>query len=246
MPRGRERTSNAGRSSRSNDATTPVRGRPISPVAIWHDGPTVSQANLEGHDSHGTQRVLLVGGAASARRWVELALRETEFRSVGEAEDAAEAVALSTTLKPHVFLIEAAGVGPVTAMRDRNVSSPMVLMTPSPQRGFNENAREAGAQGTLVRTGSVQALLAVLRRVARGDESFDPRHPQRPPGQRELSPRERDVLRLVARGATNREIAGELGLGQETVKTLLARSCAKLGVHRRRDAAIAARGLGLL
>jgi DNA-binding CsgD family transcriptional regulator len=54
------------------------------------------------------------------------------------------------------------------------------------------------------------------------------------------------VLGLVARGATNREIAGELGVGEETVKTLLARSSAKLGVHGRSETATAARGLGLL
>jgi DNA-binding NarL/FixJ family response regulator len=190
--------------------------------------------------------VLLVGGAASARRWVELALRETEFCPVGKAEDVAEAVALSATLRPHVLLIEATGAGPVTEIRGRNVSSPMVLMTPSPRRGFNENAREAGAQGTLLRTGSVQALLAVLRRVARGDEWFDPRHPRRPAGFGSLAPRERDILRLVARGATNREIARQLGIGEETVKTLLARSSKKLGVHGRADAATAAHALGLL
>jgi DNA-binding CsgD family transcriptional regulator len=53
-------------------------------------------------------------------------------------------------------------------------------------------------------------------------------------------------LRLVAQGDTNREIASELGISDQTVKTLVARSCAKLGVRRRGDAVAAARGLGLL
>jgi ATP/maltotriose-dependent transcriptional regulator MalT len=53
-------------------------------------------------------------------------------------------------------------------------------------------------------------------------------------------------LRLVAEGNTNREIASELGISDQTVKTLVARSSAKLGVRRRGDAVAAARGLGLL
>jgi len=82
--------------------------------------------------------------------------------------------------------------------------------------------------------------------VLRGESSFDAGHPQRPAGRSALSRREREVLRLVGRGATNREIAKELEIGDQTVKTLLARSCAKLGVNRRGDAFAAARWLGLL
>lgn len=61
-----------------------------------------------------------------------------------------------------------------------------------------------------------------------------------------LSRRERDVLGLVAAGATNSEIAAELGIGEATVKTLLARVYAKLGVRRRAEAVAAAHERGLL
>jgi DNA-binding CsgD family transcriptional regulator len=61
-----------------------------------------------------------------------------------------------------------------------------------------------------------------------------------------LSPREREVLELVAAGATNREVAAALGLGDETVKTLLSRTFAKLGVRRRAEAVSAAHARGLL
>jgi DNA-binding NarL/FixJ family response regulator len=183
-----------------------------------------------------------------ARDWIEAALRGTEFR-IADAASSDDAVALAAAHAPSLLIVDvgdAASTSVVRELRSAGVEAPALVMTVSPARGLNEDARGAGAQGTILKTGRIAELLDALRAVAKGGESFDPRHPQRPPGQRALSPRERDVLRLVARGATNREIAGELGVGQETVKTLLARSCAKLGVRQRREAAIAARGLGLL
>jgi DNA-binding NarL/FixJ family response regulator len=119
-------------------------------------------------------------------------------------------------------------------------------MTANPERGFNEIAREAGAQGSVLKTGSVDDVLDALRAVADGGEAFDERHPPRAPGRAALSPREREVLRLVARGATNREVAEELGVQAETVKTLIARIFAKLGVRRRAEAVSEAHNRGLL
>jgi DNA-binding NarL/FixJ family response regulator len=180
------------------------------------------------------------------RGWVKLALRDSEFRIAGEAASAEETARLAAELEPDLLLIDATGVTVVTEVRAHGVSVPTVLMTAGPERGFNENAREAGAQGTVLNTGRITELLASLRAVSRGEHSFDPRHPRRPSGQSSLSGREREVLRLVAQGDTNREIASELGISDQTVKTLVARSCAKLGVRRRGDAVAAARGLGLL
>ena len=77
---------------------------------------------------------------------------------------------------------------------------------------------------------SVVARPAALRTVAEGGHAFDPRHPKGAPGRAALSPREREVLRLVAGGATNREVAAALQVGGETVKTLVARTFVKLGV----------------
>ena len=191
-------------------------------------------------------RVLLVGGESSLRGWVKLSLRDSEFRIAGEAASAEETARLAAELEPDLLLIDATGVTVVSEVRAHGVSVPALLMTASPERGFNENAREAGAQGTVLSTGSIAELLATLRAVSRGEPSFDARHPRRPLGQSSLSGREREVLRLVAEGNTNREIASELGISDQTVKTLVARSSAKLGVRRRGDAVAAARGLGLL
>jgi DNA-binding NarL/FixJ family response regulator len=194
--------------------------------------------------------VLLVGNDSLVRDWVHSALRDTEFLVAGETASDDEALGLISQHRPDVLLVDcdgaALGTMFVSELRARGIETPALLMKTTPERGFSENARAAGAQGTILKTGSIGKLLAALRAVVQGELSFDPRHPQRPPDQSKLSPRERDVLRRVARGATNREIAGELGIGDETVKTLLARSCAKLGVRRRDEAARAAHGLGLL
>ena len=174
--------------------------------------------------------MLLAGDQSTLRAWVRLALAQTELRVAGEAASAEETARLAAELEPGVLLIEATGLELLGELRARGVSVPVVLISSTPERAFNENAREAGAQGTVLATGSVRALVTALRAV----------------GKSALTRREQDVLRLVGRGATNREIAHELEIGDQTVKTLLARSCAKLGVSRRGDAFAAARGLGLL
>ena len=119
-------------------------------------------------------------------------------------------------------------------------------MTANVERGFNEIAREGGAQGTVLKTGKAEDILAALRMAYGGEQAFDGRHPRRPPGRAALSPREREILRLVAAGATNLEIAAALEIGSETVKTLVARTFSKLGVRRRAEAVSIAHGKGLL
>jgi DNA-binding NarL/FixJ family response regulator len=195
--------------------------------------------------------VLVVEDDSMVRGWVRLCLEQTEFRLVGEAESAEQAVDLAKRRRPQILLVDYRlpdGVGTqlVRDLRRLGLATPAVLMTANLEQGLNELAREAGAQGAVLKSGSVAELLGALRTVVAGGESFDVRHPRRRSGEAALSPREREVLRRVAAGATNREIASELGVGDETVKTLLARTFAKLGVHRRAEAVSAAHNLGLL
>jgi two-component system, NarL family, nitrate/nitrite response regulator NarL len=119
-------------------------------------------------------------------------------------------------------------------------------MTANAENGFNESVRDAAAQGTVLKTGSVETLLETLRRAATGTTSFDIRHPRRDARRAALSPREREAMRLVAAGATNPQIADQLGVGRETVKTLLSRAFAKLGTTRRAEAVSEAHRQGLL
>jgi DNA-binding NarL/FixJ family response regulator len=188
---------------------------------------------------------------AMVRGWVELALRGSEFRVAGLADKAAEAADLVRRRAPDLLLVDyrlpdQTGTELVRELRRLAIATPAVLMTANPEIGFNELARDAGAQGSVLKTGNTAELVGALRAVAKGQQAFDQRHPPRHPARAALSPREREVLRMVAAGATNKEIAQVLGIGPATVKTLLMRTFAKLGARRRAEAVSAAHDLGLL
>jgi len=195
--------------------------------------------------------LLLVEDDAMVTGWVRLALEDSDIRVAGVASSAAEALAL--TERRHIDLLlvdyrlpDGRGTELVRDLRRRGIAAPAVLMTANEEGGFNEAARESGAQGTVLKTGSAHELVEALRRVREGGAAYDARHPPRQKGRGALSPREREVLRLVAEGSTNQQIAQQLGVGSETVKTLLARVFGKLGVRRRAEAVSAAHELGLL
>jgi DNA-binding NarL/FixJ family response regulator len=195
--------------------------------------------------------LLLVEDDAMVTGWVRLALEDSNIRLAGVAGSASEALALAERRHVDVLLVDyrlpdGRGTELVRDLRRRGIPAPAVLMTANEEQGFNEAAREAGAQGTVLKTGSADQLVQAVRSVCSGEEAYDPRHPPRPAGRAALSPREREVIQLVAAGSTNQQIAEELGVGSETVKTLLARTFAKLGVRRRAEAVSAAHELGLL
>ena len=198
-----------------------------------------------------TVAVLLVEDDAMVRSWVRMSLEGTEFRIAAEASSAAEAIELVPRRVPDVLLVDyrlpdQIGTEFLRSLRRSGHETPAVLMTANAERGFNELAREAGAQGTSMKTGRAEELLNALRLVSAGGTAYDVRHPLRPAGRAALSPREREVIGLVAAGATNREIAEKLDVGAETVKTLLARTFAKLGVKKRAEAVAVAHELGIL
>jgi two-component system, NarL family, nitrate/nitrite response regulator NarL len=195
--------------------------------------------------------VLLVDDDAMVRSWVRMALETSEFRVVAEAENGSEVEALLETWPVALLLVDyrlpdGTGTELVRALRLRGIDTPAVLMTANAENGFNESVRDAAAQGTVLKTGSVETLLEALRRAATGTTSFDIRHPRRDARRAALSPREREAMRLVAAGATNPQIADQLGVGRETVKTLLSRAFAKLGTTRRAEAVSEAHRQGLL
>lgn len=195
--------------------------------------------------------VLLIDDDAMVRSWVRMALEGTEFRVVAEAESGAEVDALLERWPVTVLLVDyrlpdCTGTELVRTLRLRGIETPAILMTANPERGFNESVRDAAAQGSVLKTGSADDLIAALRRAVDGGTQFDVRHPRRDAQRAALSPREREALRLVAAGATNPEIASSLGVGRETVKTLLSRAFAKLGANRRAEAVSEAHRQGVL
>lgn len=195
--------------------------------------------------------IVVVEDDAIVRSWVRLSLRGSEFRVAAEAATAADARELAS-FAPDVWLIDyrlpdQPGTVLIRELRHGGESAPAVLVTANVVRGLNETVRQAGGQGTVLKTGSPAELLAALRSVAAGQLSFDARHPTARMGDGGvLSPREREVLSLVGDGATNTDIARTLGIGSETVKTLLRRAFVKLGVSRRAQAVAAAHERGIL
>jgi len=129
-----------------------------------------------------TGLVLVVDDDAMVRRWAELSLVGSEFRLAGEASSIAEAVEVAERCAPDLLLVDfrlpdGVGTDLVRALRLRNVRAPALLMTATRSEGLNEAALEAGAQGTVLKTGSPDELLAALRAVAGGERTFDSRHP---------------------------------------------------------------------
>lgn len=198
-----------------------------------------------------TVRLLLVEDDAMVRGWMRLTLQGSEFRVVAETASAAEAVDLCARCHPQLLLVDhrlgnGSGTELVRGLRHSGQDVPAVLMTANAEAGFNELARDAGAQGTTLKTGRADELLRTLRLVAARHSAFDSRFPRRSREPAALTPREREVLRLIAAGGTNREIAESLGIAPATVKTLLARTFVKLDVHRRAEAVAIAHKKGIL
>jgi DNA-binding NarL/FixJ family response regulator len=195
--------------------------------------------------------VLVVEDDSIVRDWLRTAFRGTEFRVAGEAATSAEALEMAARRHADLLLVDhrldtELGTDLVRSLRKEGNAAPAVLMTADPLRGLNETAREAGIQGSIVKTADREQLLAVLRSVLEGRGYYDPAHPKRRDGEAALAPRERDVIRLVAAGKTNKEAARELGIGEESVKTMLERAYTKLGAHRRAEAVLEARRRGIV
>ena len=171
---------------------------------------------------------------------------------VGAAVDGEDALRLAEQTQPDVVLMDLSmpGTDGVEATRRLARVSPgsrVVVLT-----SFSENERivaalEAGAVGYLLKDVEPDELLRGVRAAARGDAPFSPRAARvlLPRTGHDLSPRERDVLRLVAEGLPNKTIARRLGISEKTVKAHLTSVFTTLGVTDRTSAALWAQRNGL-
>jgi DNA-binding NarL/FixJ family response regulator len=191
-------------------------------------------------------------------------LEEEGFPVVGEAESAAEAVSMAAERKPAVVLMDlempgGSGIEATRRLAERSPDSRVVVLTVSAEEADVVEAVQAGACGYLLKDASVAEIAAGVQAAVEGDSLLSPRvtadlldrvreapAPRPLPGEPKLTERERDVLRLVSQGRGNLEIAKELGISEQTVKTHVSSLLEKLGVHNRIQAAVYAVRNGLV
>lgn len=183
-----------------------------------------------------------------------------EFRVLGEAADGVEGVDMAVRLDPDVVLMDlrmpgGGGVAAIGELTRRGVRSKVLVLTTYDTDSDTLPAIEAGATGYLLKDAPRDELFTAVRAAADGRTVLSPAVASRlisrvrapvAPGHEALSAREREVLGLVARGTSNREIAAELFISEATVKTHLTHVFAKLGAKDRAAAVAVAYERGIL
>ena len=216
----------------------------------------------------GIIKVLLVDDEALVRAGFRMILEaQDDIEVTGEADDGRPAVQEAVRLRPDVVLmdIRMKEMDGVTATREilsrANVPTKVVVLTTFDADEYVYEALRAGASAFLLKDAPPEQLVAAVRIAAQGEallhpsitrrliEDFAQRPPRRegpPPELEELTERELGVLRLVAKGLSNAEIAKELFLGEATVKSHMAHLLNKLGLRDRVQAVVTAYETGLV
>jgi DNA-binding NarL/FixJ family response regulator len=205
-------------------------------------------------------RIVVADDHPLFREGVVNTLRATDdIVVVGEAADAPSALALVQQQLPDVVLLDIAMPGGgIRAAADIATAAPatkIVMLTVSEDEDDLLAAMKAGAKGYLLKGVSARELTDVLRSVQAGDVYVAPAlawgllremsQPRQKDPLGELTPREREVLELLATGLTNQEIAARLGLAEKTIKHHMTNILAKLQVRSRVEAALLAQRAGI-
>jgi two-component system response regulator NreC len=205
----------------------------------------------------GAVRLLLVDDHAVVREGLR-ALLEREPDLVVVAEAATVAAAVATDVEADVvvadlMLPDAQGPEVVSAIRARHPHAAVVVLTVVDEPSLVRSAIATGAAGYLLKEVATTELVSAIRSVSRGGSYLLPslgvslaRSGPDEPAVPSLSPTERDVLRLLAEGHTNREIAAKLFLSRRTIESYRSRLATKLGVRTRAELVRSARALGII
>ncbi|MDP9311352.1 MAG: response regulator transcription factor [Chloroflexota bacterium] len=204
-------------------------------------------------------RVVLADDHSVVRKGVrEFLEEEPDIDVIGEASDGLQAVELAVTLQPDVVVMDIkmpqlSGVDATKRIRSVAPKVRVLALTAYDDDPYVFGLLEAGAGGYVLKTAESRELVRAIRAVAAGQSALDPaiasrlvtRVGQHPPGGESLTDRELEVLRLAARGLTNKQIGHDLDISDRTVQNHLANIYAKLGVASRTEAVTAGLQRGL-
>jgi two-component system, NarL family, response regulator NreC len=208
---------------------------------------TSGPAELDAPQQSQPIRVILADDHAMVRRTMRLLLddeRDIDVR--GEAADISAAIRHVHQHAPQVLVLDlrlpnGSTIETIRRLREQMPRTEIVVLTMEDSPQFARQALDAGAVGFVLKDRADSELVAAVRLAARGEEYVSPRVSaglealQRVAGTGELSPREIEIVRLIALGFTSREIAMKLHLSRRTVETHRSRIHAKLGLTTRAE-----------
>ena len=211
-------------------------------------------------DSRSRLRVLIVDDHALFRRGLQMVLaQEPDVEVVGEASDGSEAVEKAKTLKPDIVLMDVrmprrSGIEAAGDIRDALPGAKILMLTISDEEADLYESIKAGASGYLLKEISIEEVADAIRSVWAGQSRISPSMAskllsefaaisQRAGDRRELAAakltdREMQVLRLVAQGLNNKDIAEQLFISENTVKNHIRNILDKLHLHSRMEAVV--------
>jgi DNA-binding NarL/FixJ family response regulator len=171
----------------------------------------------------------------------------------GEAGDGTVAIEQIVALKPDVAVVDLSmpgksGLEITTELQSRVPSVKVLILTMHERAAYAKELINAGARGYGLKHANQQEFLQAIHTVAKGELYIDPsladlltkdiekrKRAQEPGGKRPLSDREIEVLRMLAHGYSNKEIAVKLGISSKSIETYKSRSMLKIGLHTRAD-----------
>lgn len=204
-------------------------------------------------------RILLVDDHSVVRQGLKMFLAlDPELQVVGEATNGEEALRAAQTLQPDVVLMDLLmpvmdGIAATAAIRRTLPAVEVIALTSVLEDEKVIGAVRAGAIGYLLKDTQADELCRAIKAAAAGQVQLSPqaaarllREVRAPESPEKLTERETDVLRLLAQGYANKEIAHQLQLGEKTIKTHVSNILSKLGVPSRTQAALYAVRIGLV
>ncbi len=204
-------------------------------------------------------RIVLADDHSVVRQGLRMFLAlDPELEVVGEAANGAEAVQAARTLRPDVVLMDLLmpvmdGIAATAAIRKEVPDVEVIALTSVLEDEKVVGAVRAGAIGYLLKDTESDELCQAIKAAAAGQVQLSPeaaarlvREVRMPDSPETLTERETDVLRLLAHGQANKEIARNLVIGEKTVKTHVSNILAKLGLPSRTQAALYAVRIGLV